>query len=635
MAENQPMGIGRERWNKAGVLYQYLMLFKEWNAPPTKIMLIRKGYKKLAQYAIPKYFKNFVNIQKEAGIRSSRKLPGHWTEQNTLKELKVFYHHNKLLIENTSVCAALRIKQENGLVNAVARYGGLRAINRKYKLGLILKSKKWNKAEVTRELKELYEAGHTITRENLYKLGRNDLAGALYKFSTLNELKKSIGAPVRKYKIWTERKVIKEIKPILANLGVMPTHAMLKAMGRYDLARAMSKNGGSTKFARLLNAPQRTLLPANDGHYLQSSYECIFDNILFKYNIPHGVHVKISDEYRYKCDFLIGNTYIEIAGYYRKGCDAYSIKMEKKIQLYKRLKKKYIILQKEIFCQRIELVERDVLALLDKNRFRLNASKNHEDCCIKPSTYWANFKNVNKALLPIIKKYDRMPTHKELYKNNLSGLAHAIYKYHGSLFNVAQQLKLKSRQISRNYYSKEKTIADYKTICLLNNKYLTGEELYALNFRALAQAIIKYGGYEAIRQECDLGYLLYRVRIPMCTHEEIIEEYKSICEKHGRFLTRKNLVDHGFSRLAGYLNRHGLGINAARQKTGLNFDTPYLSRGHYTLSQAVDAYKEQCQECGYFLTRRETLTILPPKLVGFIDRNISFTELRKLTRLNY
>lgn len=628
--------MAREKWSKARVLEEFQILHKKWKTVPTKRKMIRMGYKKLAQYAIPKYFESFKNLHAALGIPNSRKPPEYWTLKNTLDGIREFCLANKKLIEDTSFSKALIITKMFALANAIRKHGRIRTLNKKYKLGISLRSRKWTKAKIIRDLKEIYQAGNIMTQENLIKMGRNDLIGAIHKRGSLDTFKKAAGIPVKKLKRWTESKIIKELKPIIAEYHFFPSATILKAIGRNDLISAMSKHGGFPRFSKLLNKPLRTLFPANDGHYLQSSYECIFDNILFKYHVPHRVHVRISKKHLYKCDFLIGETYIEIAGYHRTNSNAYEIKMEKKIQLYKQLKKKHIILPQKLFCQRIEWIEQEVVAMLKKIPFdpkKLFAYP--KDICIKPGTYWADFKNVKAELSPYIQKYGRMPTIKELYKNNNSSLANAIYKYHGTTYDIAQRLKLKSRQVSQEYYSRKKAIDDYKQLCISHKKYLTLKELYSLNLRGLAHAIIKYKGFQVIRRACRLGYSLRRVRPREYSHENTILEYKGVCKKYGRFLTRQELVANGLSRLAGYLNRHGLGINAAREKTGLNFITPYLPRGYYTLSQVVKTYKQQCQKYGYFLTRREALMIISPKMIGFIDRYIGYKELRKLTKLKW
>jgi hypothetical protein len=489
---------------------------------------------------------------------------------------------------------------------------------------------------VIRELRELHQAGHSISRANLVKLGKNGLAWASNRLDTLTNFKKAAGIPVKKAINWSNKSIIEHLKPIIAEYGFFPNASLLKMMGRNNLSKAISKNGGYPKFYQLLNLSSERLLRANDGHYLQSSYECVFDNILFKYNVPHRVHVRISKKYLYKCDFLIGKTYIEIAGYNRSDSNAYEVKMAKKIQVYKQLKKKYIILPQKLFCQRIEWIEKEVLQIISKIDFQPTKSSDlRRDSSIKPPIYWADFKNIEAELQPFISKYGRMPTIKELYSASKASLASAIYKYHGTTYSIAQRLQIKFRQVSREHYTLQKTVADYKQLCTGHNKYLTLKELYRMNLRSLAHAINKHNGFQAIRRRCRLGFSLRRFRGPEYMQEQAIADYRKICNKYRKFPTRQELINYGFSSLAGCLNRHGLTLQIAREKSGLCFDTPFYCRHKYTLANVVKTYKMHCKEHGYFLTNHQALTIMPAQMIGYLIRNIGFKKIRELTKLKF
>jgi len=626
----------REKWTREAILAECLALYRQWETVPTKSLMIKMGYKKLAQSAIPNYFKNFRNLHAEMEIVNERKSPGYWTKKNTVAELRGFCQLNQQLLETMPISRVMLEKKMFALINAISRHGGLQTLNKKQKLGIRLKTKGWTKARAVRELKELHQAGHVITRANLLKLGKNGLAWASSRLGTLTNFKKAAGIPVKEVVRWSDKSIVEHLKPIIEEYNFFPNASLLKMIGRNNLSTAISKNGGYPKFYKLLNMRSERLFPANDGHYLQSSYECVFDNILFKYNVPHRVHVRISKKYLYKCDFLIGKTYIEIAGYNRTNNNAYEVKMAKKIMVYKQLKKKYIILPQKLFCQRIEWIEEEVLKIISKIDFQpTRSSAFRRDSCIRPPTYWADFKNIETELQPFISKYDRMPTIKELYSAGKASMANAIYKYHGTTYDIAQRLQIKSRQVSREYYTLQKTVDDYKQLCIDHNKYLTLKELYGMNLRGLAHAINKHKGFQAIRRQCGLGFSLRRFRGREYLQEQAITDYRKVCKKYRKFLTRQQLINYGFSRLAGCLNRHGLTLKVAREKSGLGFITPYLPRHYYTLTEVVKAYRQQCQVRGYFLTRREALTVLSSKVIGYIDRYIGYTKLKEMTKLKF
>lgn len=112
-------------------------------------------------------------------------------------------------------------------------------------------------------------------------------------------------------------------------------------------------------------------------------------------------------------------------------------------------------------------------------------------------------------------------------------------------------------------------------------------------------------------------------------------KYRNVCKRYRRFLKRRELVEYGFSSLAGGLNRHGLSLKTARERSGLDFIHPYLPPHYYSIKDAVKAYKQECQAYGYFLTRREALTVLSPQMIGYIDRYIGYTQLKEMTRLKF
>ncbi|RXK87040.1 hypothetical protein [Filimonas effusa] len=625
----------REKWSREVILDKCTELYSQWGCVPTSSLMKKKGYRKLAQ-SVPRYFKNFHNLYSEMGLISDKKPAGYWTKKTTVAELREFCQINQQLLETKSIFKLILEMKMTALTNAISKHGGLKVLNRKYKLGIRLRKKIWTKARVTRELKELHDAGHPVTVSNLLKLGKNTLVAAVSRLGTLCGFKKAAGIPVTKVVRWSDKLIVEHLRPIIEEYGFFPNASVLKMIGRYNLSHAISKNGGYPKFYRLLGMRSERLFPANDGHYLQSSYECIFDNILFKYNIPHRVHVRISKKYLYKCDFLIGKTYIEIAGYSRTGSDAYEVKMAKKISVYKKLRKKYIILPQKLFCQRIEWIEKEVIGIINRIGFwSIKTSILYNDCCLKPPTYWADFKNIKTELQPFISKYGRMPTIKELYSEGRASMANAIYKYHGTTYDVAQKLKIKCRQVSREYYTLSKTVADYKQLCIDHSKYLTSRELYDMNLRGLAHAIIKYKGFQTIRRKCKLAFTLRRFRGREYSEEQAIVDYRRACIKYKRFLTRHELIAYGFTPLARCLNRHGLTLERARAESGLNFETPYYLRNRYTIKEAVETYKLYCKEYGFFLTIPQSQDLMPAQMIGYIIRTIGFRKMRELTKLKY
>jgi hypothetical protein len=417
------------------VLNDYYRLYVHLGTIPTRSTLIENGYSTLIS-RIRRHFGGMEGIRKQLKITSAKKPNGYWNLRNTLKRIRTFYNEHADDIHRSSMSKVLA-SNEQSLLNAINRYGGLAFLNEKYRLNIPIIGKKWNREKVLFQLKELHEAGHHLSRKNIKEIGHNDLAGVLYKYGNLNEFRQEIGASRRRYNYWNEATVIEELSPIIEKHECIPSYDMLKSMNKHALLKAISKLGGSTYFATLLNVPIRTLHKANDGDWLQSSYECIFDNILSKYNISHRTHTLISPHHRYKCDFLIGKTYIEIAGYYRKDDDTYMRNLNRKIHLYKELKKDHIVIPQKVFLQRINKIEDEVLSILSRiMSLKTKINRVDNEVNIMPRLYWTNLKNIKKELQPLIKEYGRMPKSSELTAHKKHGLIGAINKYHGSLFEL-------------------------------------------------------------------------------------------------------------------------------------------------------------------------------------------------------
>jgi hypothetical protein len=492
------------RWNKGMIILKYKSLYKKWKQLPTDSMLYNNGHNNL-KGAIRRYFGGIVGLRKEIGISSNKKPNHYWTLDATLQELRKFCRTNKTALKKKSVYGMLEKQGLHGLRTAIGNWGGLKRLNKKYNLGLKLQGEKWTRQEVLNELTKLYKKGIPITQKKLNEIGRSDLLVAINKYGTLNKLKEELGMPVCRQNYWTDEKIKDALRPILKEFGSIPSRSILGAMGKNDVARAMAKRGGHSRFCKLLNTHTSNSYVSQDGHFLQSSYECIFDNILFKYKIPHQVHVKISKAHNYRCDFLIGNTYIEIAGYTKKANSKYHDNLQSKIKLYTALKKDYIIIPKETFTKRINEIEKCILLKLDRILPVKSLIKN-ESIDIRPLVYWADIENIKKELFPLVEKYGRMPLDAELRKEKKSSLITGIYKYHGSYYELGKKLNIPVLNKPKGYHTYENSICIYKELCAKHQRYLTIKELKQMKLHGVIKAIQKNGGIYAKKQDCALKF---------------------------------------------------------------------------------------------------------------------------------
>jgi hypothetical protein len=557
----------RIKWSKEKVIQEYRTIYLRKGKFPSTLELQKMGRSGLSA-ACYKFFKNTAAIREILSISNHRKQRNYWTLSNTVRELKQFIDaspdHKK------DVAHKLRIQNRYGLTSAIYKHGGLNRLDKKFGLNLGLRKKMWSKREVLQELKTLSDSGVLITQANLAALDRNDLSGATNKFGGLNLLKTKLGLPVNRQNYWTDEVILKELKPLVASFGRIPSRDLLKIMGKGDLAFAMKKRGSVKKFSDILNVCSMGYFKANDNHYLNSGYECLFDNILFKYNIPHSVNGLITSTSKHRYDFLIGNTYIEICGYDKKEHPDYFKRLLSKKRLYQRLNLKCIVILKGFFKNKFDVIEKETLEIVSDLRLSgsmVNTKINND---IIPTNYWKDLKNVERELLPLVKKYGRIPFDRELRKEKKSPLIHGVYKYHGSFYEVAKKLNLKIRYKPKGFYTEENAVNEYKQLCIKHGRFLTLQELQQMRYFGLLGYISKTGGFYKIRKLTNLTYKQKQLPKGYYTPDKAMLEYKQLCTEKGRFISANELLRMQRGSLAGYIVKNG-GYYIIRQKTGLNF----------------------------------------------------------------
>ncbi|GEN66216.1 hypothetical protein [Chryseobacterium rhizosphaerae] len=621
-----------KKWDKEKIIATYTSLYKQWGYLPGSKNLREANYGGLIR-AIQTHFGGIVALRDEIGLINHKKPDYYWTLEKTLQEFRTFLRDHQTELKNTSVYGLLTAKKTHSLRTAIGKWGGLRQLNKEHKLGIVLKGEKWSRKKVLSELLQLHEKGITITQNYLKQNNRNDLLGAISKYGTMNEFKSELGIIFNRNNYWTDDKIISELAPLTKALGSMPSTAILNAMGKSDLHCAMAKRGGHTRFCKLLNTKISKSYCSWDGYFLQSAYESIFDNILLKYNIPRKVHVKISENHNYICDFLIGTTYIEITGFSRKDHPLYYNNLEKKIKLYTDLRKDYLIISKEKFTCNIEQIEKNILNELNRILPVKQSIDNYvRSIDIKPLVFWADIENIKKELLPLVEKYKRMPLDIELRKEKKTSLIGGIYKYHGNYYEVGKRLNVQVLRKPKGYFTYEKALSTYKKLSIEQGKYLTLKELSTKKLYGVINMISKSGGIYAARQACGLKFPNEQIPYKIHNIDEAIAEYTKLCTEKGYFVQGKEV--HTFNpTLANYIQNH-IGYYKLQQLTQLSFSPKKLPKDYYSQEQIIDLYKKECAEKGYFLTKREALTLMSHTAISYIVNKIGLERLRQLTGLN-
>jgi hypothetical protein len=178
---------------------------------------------------------------------------------------------------------------------------------------------------------------------------------------------------------WTEDRVVKELRKVIAENGCFPASNKLRFMNRRGLDSAIQSLGGFNYFRHLLhhdlatkpmgywknwenverelraefdNMITRGLCPnsrmivemgipptiittfggmlsiaerlnctlsscwkTRDGHVVFSFFEFILDEYLYSIGLPHKTNTFISEKHKYRCDQKVGDYYFEVFGY--------------------------------------------------------------------------------------------------------------------------------------------------------------------------------------------------------------------------------------------------------------------------------------------------------------------------------
>lgn len=154
--------------------------------------------------------------------------------------------------------AYLRRIGKGGLAKAIPQHGGVHEVARR--LGYEVDYAEygyWKDFDNVREelLPICKKLGKFPTMEYLNKTGKNGLRRAIQKYGGIHEVAKRLGYETEEteYGYWTDSKSVeKELLPICKKLGKFPTYDYLRSNGKGGLASAISKHGGTYKFAKRL-----------------------------------------------------------------------------------------------------------------------------------------------------------------------------------------------------------------------------------------------------------------------------------------------------------------------------------------------------------------------------------------------
>ena len=304
----------------------------------------------------------------------------------------------------------------------------------------------------------------------LFKIKRHDLNSAISKSGLgIAYFQKKFGYKSRKpLKYWKSLdNLINEIKPHIKN-NKFPALQYMQRNIKGGVLNSIYYFGGPDKVAEIMGCDkiEHNVYKADDGHFLNSIYELIFDNYLYVNKIPHKVNEEICPESKYRYDFKIDDYYIEIWGYEKDRTgyvhDLYNKKRILKEELYKNNNLKLISIEAELFKNPTEKVKSYFDELVANCNFKptSNNSLLIIENTIKHAYYWDEEKIIDELKI-LIPKLGKFPTHQELYKLNLGGLRDAIVQ-HGGINYFTEKLGLKCKKVKNGYWTDDIIIKKLK-----------------------------------------------------------------------------------------------------------------------------------------------------------------------------
>ena len=317
------------------------------------------------------------------------------------------------------------------------------------------------------------------------------------------------------------------IKSLIKNDNFPTTEVIKKELGN-GAYKSVLKFGGIKVVAEKMGYDLVSYFKTSDGHYVQSSYEYLFDEFLYQNNIPHEVGGLISEKYSYRYDFKIGEHYVEIWGYEKhennKWCIKYNKKRATKETLYQKLGLKLISIE----CGDFDKNNEDLCVFFKNIVYLMNIKVINNDVFnfVKPSKYW-NYDNTFVEFQKTIKTIGRFPKIAELK----FGLAFAIHKYGG-----IKHFKEIFGEPASNHWTPDTIVQSLKTLTDELGHFPTCNELKNKH-SGLLDAIERNGKINKYREL--LGYKLLKKH---WTENEIVEEIKKVGIKLGKIPNSTDLI---------------------------------------------------------------------------------------------
>lgn len=429
----------------------------------------------------------------------------------------------------------------------------------------------WTETRIISELEKVIKENLGIFPTKKEFKNQKGLLRAINKNGGINYFRNKLNFELQKkpngfWKNWDNLE--KEVKIVYDMLGRFPTKIDLINLGRQDLQGGIDQYGGMDKIKTKMEIEDK--YQTKDGHYVNSSYEFIFDEFLYSRGIQHDVGLLIdpASDRKFKYDFKIDDNYFEIWGYGENENEIskfYMHRKKEKIDFYTERNLKLIHIEYDFFICKNQELEIKLEKLFENLGFDFKNIRPFSVFEIKNDFHRHTIKSVIEDIKNLKAILGCFPKQKD-FTNEWSYLKSATHRHGGLNYfkeiienpgkDPFEQLKIKE-EIKNN---------KIKDIVKLYNEHISMSVIMEKTNYTQAQ-IYHYLKKEKVKK--------FRNDLRKYSDEDITNEIKSIILdfKLDHFPTHDEFKK--FSNLSSIIIRHG-GTNKFRKILGYE---PLIAHG--------------------------------------------------------
>lgn len=343
------------------------------------------------------------------------------------------------------------------------------------------------------------------------------------------------------------KETIKQNFPNLYEKGLCPSLALMKESGIDSIMK---------QFNTIQNLCNATGLKpffgykTRDGHVVYSMNEVFLDEYLYSRQIEHTIQDKPFKDKKYRCDFKVKNTYIEIWGL---NDDDYLDKRKIKEKLYQENNLHLISIEYTFFkCTFDQLTIKlngmfEELGFNTIEKYPFNMDEISKNIDFK----WTE-ESIKEEILKYIERYgEENLSCNKMYKNGNGSLAWQIQTHFKGITYIKKLMNLEYRE--RMLY--EDVLNKLKEICNTLGRFPKSNELEKKFIKRMSRF-------------CDKN--------PIATFKEILG-YDHCKKTHGYWHNENNIIDsieNKIKELGHFPSQKEMGnslLNAVKQNGGINF----------------------------------------------------------------